>query len=103
MSDVRLTGKLGTYFLPTGVTSTKKISMIQINTDAVLGTLTETRLPKGNNSTTSYTPETADALTDQNLAGRTVSKGMLLTARGGWYFSVIDFDSGDGIGTISED
>lgn len=91
MSD-RLVGNAGTYFLEASTAHTgKSFSMLVINTDAVFTTLTRT-LQDGT---------TANALTEQNLAARTVSQGTPLSAPQGSWFSAITMSSGTAVGVIT--
>ena len=91
MSD-RLTGNAGTYFMEVTTAHTgKSFSMLQINTDAVFTTLTRT-LKDGS---------TENALTEQNLAARTVSQGSILSAPEGSWFSAITMSTGTAIGVIT--
>lgn len=102
-NEIRVGGLLGTYFLEATTAHTgKKFSMLSINTDAVLSALVSTRIDNGNNSTTTYQTITTNELANQNLVGRTISKGQIICAPQGTYFSSITFASGDAIGIISE-
>lgn len=91
MSD-RLTGNAGTYFLEaTTAHTSKSFSMLVINTDAVFTTLTRTKRDG----------TTANALTEQNLAARTVSQGSILSCEEHSWFSAITMSSGTAIGVIT--
>lgn len=88
-NEIRVGGLLGTYFLESTTTHTgKKLSMIVINSDAVF---THLRTNTGDN-----------ALTTQNLVGRTVKQGSIIAAPQGSWFDAITLSSGDAIGVISE-
>lgn len=92
MSFDKLAGNGGTYFLETSTAHTgKDYVYLVINADAVFTTLTLTN----NNGTTT------NALTSQNLSGRTVAKGMTLSAPIGSVFSAITMSSGSAIGVRS--
>lgn len=92
MSLDRIAGNAGTYFLEATTAHTgKSFSMLEINTDAVFTTLTRT-LQNGT---------TANALTEQNLSGRTVAAGRTLSAPQGSWFSAITMSSGTAVGVIT--
>jgi hypothetical protein len=92
MSFDKLAGNGGTYFLESSTVHTAKDYVyLVINADAVFSTLTLTN----NNGTTT------NALTSQNLSGRTVAKGMTLSAPIGSVFSAITITSGSAIGVRS--
>jgi hypothetical protein len=97
MSLDRISAAGGTYFLEvTTAHTSKSFSMLQINTDAVFTTLTIT----DSAGSTHNALLTSDAW-GQNLAGRTVSKGAIIAAPSGSWFSAITMSSGDAIGVIT--
>lgn len=91
MSD-KSDGNGGTYFLEATTAHTgREFVYLQINADAVFTTLTITN----SNGTTT------NALTSQNLSGRTITKGMTLSTPIGSWFSAITMSSGSCIGVKS--
>lgn len=91
-----ISAKLGTRFCEvTTVHTNLKARAIVINTDAVFTTLTL----KPNNGGQSYSALAAynesTAPVGQNLAARTVSKGMVLYAPEGYYYSALTMSTGD--------
>lgn len=98
MAQERLTGDGGVYFLEvTTAHTTKTFSQLLINTDAVFTTLTITDVA----GTTYNALLTTNSQYGQNLATRTVSQGILLTAPVGSYYSAVTMSSGTAIGIIT--
>lgn len=97
MSLDRLAGNGGTYFCEvTTAHSGKKFSQLLINSDAVFTTLTITTAAGESISALGTT-----AMYGQNLSGRTVKQGSLLTAPQGSWFSALTMSSGDCIGVVT--
>lgn len=89
--DNRITGTDGGYFLEaTTAHTSKKFSMLYIVSDAVFTTLTITdRTGTANNALL-----TTSELYGQNLAGRTVTQGTVITAPEGSWYSAVTMSSG---------
>lgn len=93
----RLSGTGGTYFFPTTTAHTGlSLSGIVINTDAVFTTLTIT-----DGAGTTYNALLTTAPYGQNLSGRTVKAGMMITAPEGSRFTALAMSSGTCIGVIT--
>lgn len=94
MSLDRLAGNGGTFFCEVTTAHTgKRFSQLLINTDAVFTTLTITTAEG-----VSYSALGTTAMYGQNLSGRTVKQGSLLTAPQGSWFTALTMSSGDCIG-----
>lgn len=109
MNSEMITGDNGTYFMQATTAHTDlRLQAIQINEDAVFTTLTITERSTGN-TYSALSTISAGNLYGQNLAGRTVKAGMLITAPVGNYtgvvtapkggfFSAVTMSSGSAIG-----
>ena len=98
MSLDRIAGNGGTYFCEVTTAHTgKSFSTLQINTDAVFTTLTITDA----SGSTYNALLTTSSQYGQNLSGATVSKGAILTAPQGSWYSAITMSSGTCIGVIT--
>lgn len=94
----RLSGTGGTYFCQVTTAHTGlSFSAIVINTDAVFTTLTVT----DGAGTTYNALLTTSAAYGQNLSGRTVKAGMMITAPEGSRFTALTMSSGTCIGVIT--
>ncbi|MFN7583886.1 MAG: hypothetical protein ACK5P0_00850 [bacterium] len=93
----RLSGTGGTYFCQVTTAHTGlSFSAIVINTDAVFTTLTIT-----DGAGTTYNALLTTAPYGQNLSGRTVKAGMMITAPEGSRFTALTMSSGTCIGVIT--
>lgn len=109
MNSEMITGDNGTYFLNNTTAHTGlRLQAIQINEDAVFTTLTITERSTGN-TYSALAVVSGSNLYGQNLSGRTVKAGILLTAPvgnytgvvtapPGGYFSAVTMSSGSAIG-----
>lgn len=93
----RIAGNGGTYFCEvTTAHTSRSFSALLINTDAVFTTLTIT-----DSAGTTYNALLTTAPYGQNLSGRTVKQGTLLTAPEGSFFSALTMSTGDCVGVIT--
>ena len=93
----RLSGTGGTYFCQVTTAHTGlSFSAIVVNTDAVFTTLTVT-----DGDGTTYNALLTTAPYGQNLSGRTVKAGMMITAPEGSRFTALTMSSGTCIGVIT--
>lgn len=100
MSLDRIAGNGGTYFLESSTAHTgHTFSQIYVGSDAVFTTLTIT-----DTAGSTYSALSTKAVVPQygqNLSGRTVKAGTLLTAPQGSWFSAVTMSSGDAVGIIT--